>query len=101
VDILRNTGIAAMVRPSDASSLLGIAAFGCRVQVAEEDLDIGVEVGWAERGVGTVVDPGRETRRDVDGAAQFGMRSPPEAYKTDIRARLDKLLAATKVEAEH
>jgi len=39
VDILRNTGIAAMVRPSDASSLLGIAAFGCRVQVAEEDLE--------------------------------------------------------------
>jgi len=30
---------------------------------------------------------------DVDGAAQFGMRSPPDAYKTDIRARLDKLLA--------
>ena len=29
---------------------------------------------------------------DVDGAAQFGMRSPPDAYKTDIRARLDKLL---------
>lgn len=38
---------------------------------------------------------------DVDGAAQFGMRSPADAYKTDIRARLDKLLAATKVEAEH
>lgn len=38
---------------------------------------------------------------DVDGTAQFGMRSPAEAYKTDIRARLDKLLAATKVEAEH
>jgi len=29
---------------------------------------------------------------DVDGAAQFGMRSPADAYKTDIRARLDKLL---------
>src|SRR5215471_13148614 len=28
----------------------------------------------------------------VDGAAQFGMRSPADAYKTDIRARLDKLL---------
>lgn len=38
---------------------------------------------------------------DVDGAAQFGVRSPADAYKTDIRARLDKLLAATKVEAEH
>jgi peroxiredoxin len=30
---------------------------------------------------------------EVDGAAQFGMRSPADAYKTDIRARLDKLLA--------
>jgi len=30
---------------------------------------------------------------DVDGTAQFGMRSPADAYKTDIRARLDKLLA--------
>lgn len=29
---------------------------------------------------------------DVDGAAQFGMRAPADAYKTDIRARLDKLL---------
>src|ERR1051325_10010616 len=37
----------------------------------------------------------------VDGAAQFGMRSPADAYKTDIRARLDKLLVPTKVEAEH
>jgi peroxiredoxin len=30
---------------------------------------------------------------NVDGTAQFGMRSPADAYKTDIRARLDKLLA--------
>ena len=30
---------------------------------------------------------------DVDGAAQFGMRSPADAYKTDVRGRLDKLLA--------
>jgi peroxiredoxin len=29
---------------------------------------------------------------DVDGAAQFGMRSPPDAYKMDVRGRLDKLL---------
>jgi len=28
----------------------------------------------------------------VNGAAQFGMRAPADAYKTDIRARLDKLL---------
>ena len=44
VDILRNSGIAAMVRPSDASSFLGVAAFGCRVQVAEEDLEQAREV---------------------------------------------------------
>jgi peroxiredoxin len=31
---------------------------------------------------------------DVDGAVQFGMRSPADAYKTDIRARLDKLLVS-------
>ena len=30
---------------------------------------------------------------EVDGAAQFGMRAPADAYKTDIRGRLDKLLA--------
>lgn len=29
----------------------------------------------------------------VDGPAQFGMRSPPDAYKAEIRARLDKLLS--------
>jgi hypothetical protein len=28
----------------------------------------------------------------VDGPAQFGMRSPAEAYKADMRARLNKLL---------
>jgi cytochrome c biogenesis protein CcmG, thiol:disulfide interchange protein DsbE len=32
---------------------------------------------------------------DVDGAVQFGMRSPADAYKTDIRARLDKLLVTS------
>src|SRR5229473_2220878 len=30
----------------------------------------------------------------VDGPAQFGMRSPAEAYKADMRARLNKLLRA-------
>jgi peroxiredoxin len=34
---------------------------------------------------------------DVDGAAQFGMRSPADAYKTDIRARLDKLLPPSPI----
>jgi hypothetical protein len=28
----------------------------------------------------------------VDAPVQFGMRSPAEAYKADIRARLNKLL---------
>jgi peroxiredoxin len=31
----------------------------------------------------------------VDGTAQFGMRSPADAYKADLRARLNKLLRAT------
>ena len=30
----------------------------------------------------------------IDGPAQFGMRSPAEAYKADMRARLNKLLRA-------
>ncbi len=30
---------------------------------------------------------------NVDAPVQFGMRSPADAYKSDIRARLDKLLA--------
>jgi len=30
----------------------------------------------------------------VDGTAQFGMRSPADAYKSDMRARLNKLLRA-------
>jgi peroxiredoxin len=34
----------------------------------------------------------------VDGPAQFGMRSPPNAYKAEIRARLDRLLS-TQTEA--
>jgi hypothetical protein len=39
VGILRDAGVAAMIRPSDAVSYLGVAAFGCRVQVVEEDLE--------------------------------------------------------------
>ncbi len=31
----------------------------------------------------------------VDAPAQFGMRSPPAAYKADMRARLNKLLAGS------
>lgn len=39
VSLLRDRGIAAMIRPSDAVSFLGVSAIGCRVQVAEEDLE--------------------------------------------------------------
>ena len=36
----------------------------------------------------------------VDAPVQFGMRTPAEAYKADLRARLDKLLAARN-ESDH
>jgi hypothetical protein len=39
VSILRDQGIAAMIRPSDAVSYLGVSPFCCRVQVPEEDLE--------------------------------------------------------------
>jgi hypothetical protein len=38
VSILRNGGIRAMIRPSDAVSFLGVSAHGCRIQVPEADL---------------------------------------------------------------
>jgi hypothetical protein len=38
VSILRDAGLSAMIRPSDAVSFLGVSAYGCRVQVIEEDL---------------------------------------------------------------
>jgi len=44
VDVLHNAGIVAMIRPSDAVSFLGVSAFGCRVQVQEEDLTAALEV---------------------------------------------------------
>ena len=39
VSILRDEGIAAMIRPSDAISFLGVSALGCRVQVEADDLE--------------------------------------------------------------
>jgi hypothetical protein len=39
VSILRDAGIAAMIRPSDVVSYLGVSAMGCRVQVDESDLE--------------------------------------------------------------
>lgn len=38
VSILRDSGLRAMIRPSDAVSFLGVSSMGCRVQVMEEDL---------------------------------------------------------------
>lgn len=37
---------------------------------------------------------------EVDGPANFGMRSPPDAYKSDVRARLNKLLSTEAVAAK-
>ena len=41
---LTDEGIAAMIRPSDAVSFLGVAGFGCRVLVRARDLDHAREV---------------------------------------------------------
>jgi hypothetical protein len=38
VSILRDAGLRAMIRPSDAVSFLGVSASPCRVQVMDEDL---------------------------------------------------------------
>jgi hypothetical protein len=38
IDILRDGGIRAMIRPSDVVSFLGVSSYGCRIQVPEEDL---------------------------------------------------------------
>lgn len=37
---------------------------------------------------------------EVDGPAHFGMQSPADAYKSDLRARLNKLLSAEKIAAK-
>ena len=44
VDILRQQGVRAMIRPSDAVSFLGVSAVSCRVQTREEDLDRAREI---------------------------------------------------------
>ena len=38
IDLLRNEGIPAMIRPSDAASYLGVSMFSCRVLVPEDRL---------------------------------------------------------------
>ena len=44
VSILRDSGLRAMIRPSDAVSFLGVSPHACRVQVMEEDLEQAREV---------------------------------------------------------
>ncbi len=39
LSILQNEGIAAMILPSDSISFLGVSAFGCRMQVREDQLE--------------------------------------------------------------
>jgi hypothetical protein len=44
VSILRDAGIAAMIRPSDAVSFLGVSPFSCRVQVEEKERERAREI---------------------------------------------------------
>ena len=39
VGMLRDAGLRAMIRPSDAVSFLGVSAYGCRVLTVDEDLE--------------------------------------------------------------
>jgi len=39
ISVLKDAGIRAMIRPSDAVSFLGVSPYGCRLQVLEEDLE--------------------------------------------------------------
>ena len=39
VSFLRDAGLSAMIRPSDAVSFLGVSGYGCRVQVLEEQVE--------------------------------------------------------------
>jgi hypothetical protein len=44
LEVLKDAGITAVIRASDAVSFLGMAGYGCRVQVREEDLALAREV---------------------------------------------------------
>jgi hypothetical protein len=44
VATLTDAGIAAMIRPSDTASFLGVAGFGVRVQVRKRDLEHAREI---------------------------------------------------------
>jgi hypothetical protein len=39
IAILREEGVTAVIRSSDAISYLGVSGFGCRVLVAEDDFE--------------------------------------------------------------
>lgn len=39
VELLRDEGVAAMIKPSDAVSFLGVSGMGCRVLVPNDQLD--------------------------------------------------------------
>jgi hypothetical protein len=44
VETLKDAGIAAMIRPSDTASFLGVSGYGCRVQVRKRDLELAKEI---------------------------------------------------------
>ncbi len=44
IDILRDEGLQAMIRPSDAVSFMGVTAVECRLLVVDEDLERAREV---------------------------------------------------------
>jgi hypothetical protein len=39
VDLLRSDGVAAMIKPSDAVSFLGVSGMGCRILVPSDQLN--------------------------------------------------------------
>lgn len=44
IQVLQEEDISAMIRASDAVSFMGVAGFGCRVQVRESDFEQATEV---------------------------------------------------------
>jgi len=44
IQVLRDEGILARIHPADAVSFLGLAGFGCRLQVRNDDLEHALEV---------------------------------------------------------
>ncbi len=44
IQVLQDAGITAVIHPADAVSFLGVAGYGCRVLVREEDLDEAREI---------------------------------------------------------